>query len=362
MALAPGLFRLLLALVVILHHSTPLRLGRWAVGLFFCLSGFWIAEMWGRKYRKLERPYLEFLVSRWGRLAPGLFVTTAMAAIVMYLNLVPGDLGAMRHWSWWVSQPLIAGSARFGRLLPPAWSLDVEMQFYIVAPLLVVAMLKFPKAIGIAVAAIAVCWCWLANARGMGGESPRLDVWIGIFLLGILASTIHWRPGKRMVIASICITLLVFITAASIPMTRHWILLKGSTGHALVGSSAAFLTVATVVTAVPLALATTAVPSNRFDRFLGDLSYPLYLFHWLPRNWYYAQLPLHPGPVHALMLLSVNVVVAFLGAIILLLAVDRPLQRLRARWVAFHRAKNGAVPIESAQPAARPSQAFAGTV
>ncbi|MCY2974585.1 MAG: hypothetical protein NTW52_07945 [Planctomycetota bacterium] len=32
---------------------------------------------------------------------------------------------------------MIAGSTQFGRLLPPYWSLDVEMLFYLIAPFLV---------------------------------------------------------------------------------------------------------------------------------------------------------------------------------------------------------------------------------
>lgn len=332
----------MLALVVVLHHSTPLRLGAWAVGLFFCLSGYWIAEMWGRKYQKLDHPYVEFLVSRWWRLAPVLFVTTALAAILMHFNLLPGDLGAMKHLRWWCSQSLIACSTGNGRLLPPTWSLDVEMQFYIVAPLLIILTLHLPKTARIAIAAIALTWCWLGNDHGVADESPRLDVWSGMFLLGILASTTHWHPNKRLAIASGVATTIVFIAAAAMPMTRSWILLRGATGHALTGPIAATLTVGTILVAIPLAIATTAVPSNRFDRFLGDLSYPLYLFHWVMRDWYYAHLTSHPGVIHALTLLFANILGALAGALVLLFAVDRPLQRLRARWIEFH----GGTPVK----------------
>jgi peptidoglycan/LPS O-acetylase OafA/YrhL len=40
-----GLFRLFLAFAVVLHHSFPLRLGAWAVDVFFILSGYWISRL-----------------------------------------------------------------------------------------------------------------------------------------------------------------------------------------------------------------------------------------------------------------------------------------------------------------------------
>ena len=66
--LGPGMFRLLLSLLVVLHHSLPLRLGTWAVYVFFILSGFWICRMWRQRYAETQSPYLTFLVSRWWRL------------------------------------------------------------------------------------------------------------------------------------------------------------------------------------------------------------------------------------------------------------------------------------------------------
>jgi hypothetical protein len=38
---------------------------------------------------------------------------------------------------------------------------------------------------------------------------------------------------------------------------------------------------------VPFLASGMAQKSPRFDRFLSNLAYPLYLFHWIPRDWYY---------------------------------------------------------------------------
>ena len=359
----PGCFRLLLALVVVLHHSTPLRLGAWAVGLFFCLSGFWIAEMWGRKYSRLDSPYLEFLVSRWWRLAPVLFVTTALAGFLMYRGIIPGDTQVLSHWAWWLTQPAIAGSASQGRLLPPAWSLDVEMQFYFLVPLLIVAAIRASSALRWVIAITAIAWCWLANTRGWAGDSPRLDVWIGVFLLGVLASVTQWKPTRTFTISAATVTIILFIGAAISPVSRSWILLRGSTGHVLTGPLAATLTVGTILSAIPFAIATTRVKSGRLDRFFGDLSYPLYLVHWLPRNWYYAQASMHPRPIILAALLALNVTAAILTAVVILLVIDRPVQRLRGQWVRRHSTdKTMPTPLET-PPAKIPAiDEFAGAV
>jgi peptidoglycan/LPS O-acetylase OafA/YrhL len=205
--LRPGQFRLFLATVVVLHHSTPVRLGAWAVGLFFCLSGFWIAEMWQRKYRHARRPYL-----------------------------------------------------------------------------------------------------------------------------GVVASVREWRPSKAGACASAAVTAAIIILAAW-PVTRHWVWIRGASDTPLTGPLSATLTVATILSAVPLAIATTRVPSGPLDRALGDLSYPLYLFHWLPRCWYYGRMSPAAPLASTAGLLAVNVGAAFAGAAAILFCVDRPAQWLRTRWV-----------------------------
>src|SRR5258708_13297126 len=77
--LSPGGVRLFLAMVVVVHHSLPLRAGSWAVDVFFVLSGYWITRMWNTRYRQTRIPYITFLVTRWWRLAPVFLVCTVLA-------------------------------------------------------------------------------------------------------------------------------------------------------------------------------------------------------------------------------------------------------------------------------------------
>ena len=354
MRVRPGIFRLALATVVVINHSTPLRLGTWAVGLFFCLSGFWIAEMWGRKYSRLDRPYVEFIVSRWWRLAPVLLVSTTLATICIRCRWMTGTTLPMHRAVWWATQLTIAASGSFGRVLPPAWSLDVEMQFYLVAPLLVVVASRLPMVAVGGIVALSLCWCGRETALGHAGEAPRLDLWIGVFLMGIATSVFNWRPSRTWALGSAAATSALLLTAIALPQTRQWLVYKGSSHRPIAGWAEGTLTVASIVLAVPFAMATTRNPTSVWDRFFSDLSYPLYLAHWMPRQWFYDRLAGHPRPATAAILLAMNIVIAFAIAVVILVLVDRPVQGLRPRWIRSH-----AKTLASCSPTSPPDSADA---
>jgi hypothetical protein len=79
--------------------------------------------------------------------------------------------------------------------------------------------------------------------------------------------------------------------------------------------------------------------SSRFDRLLGNLAYPLYLFHWIPREWYY-HFSLSSDPTwKQCALLAINFFSAGTGALAILFLVDRRSERLQAAWIASRRKK-----------------------
>ncbi|WP_145088782.1 acyltransferase family protein [Rosistilla carotiformis] len=138
-----GRFRLFLAFVVVIHHSFPLLVWARAVGMFFVLSGCWISRLWRLSYSRKPSPYRTFLINRWWRIAP-LFVTVQVIAVCLaWAGFWVTKTTAISDWRWWVTQPTVIGSTQFGRLLPPSWSLDVEMQFYLVAPIILMVAALF---------------------------------------------------------------------------------------------------------------------------------------------------------------------------------------------------------------------------
>lgn len=390
----PGLFRLLLAFVVVIHHSFPLRLGAWAVGMFFVLSGYWISRMWRSKYSQTASPYRTFLISRWWRIAPLFVVVQTIAAVLVWPGLMQASDGVLADWRWWVTQPTVIGSTQFGRLLPPSWSLDVEMQFYLVAPaILAVAMrvlswqlaggrrkVSWQLAVGsrqlaagweeesgqasvgslqvdgsvreveqtarcrlptancrlLAIICLLASWSLWRLEQGATLETPRLDVFAWLFLIGVASDLTDWRPSRGWTIASavalVGLLALVYLNSTTRPLV--WVRGADALPPADGQLPTAYFFTAICLLSLPMAIRTVHQPSPKWDRWLGDLSFPLYLIHWIPREWYYANVDWSAGAIHNGGLLLANFAMAFAAAIVLLQFVDRPIQKWRREKLA----------------------------
>ena len=136
----PGLFRFGLALLVFIDHTSRLDLGYAAVLSFFVLSGYWISRLWIARYAQARDPYVTFFVSRMWRLWPAFLVCSAIA---WPLAMVNGQIPAATKWlDQIVPNLLIIGYGLDWRPIIPGWSLDIEVQFYLLAPLLIAAMTR----------------------------------------------------------------------------------------------------------------------------------------------------------------------------------------------------------------------------
>ena len=349
---APGAFRLFLAMVVVIHHSFPLRAGGWAVYLFFVLSGYWIARMWEGKYSKSYQPYLTFVISRWWRLIPVFLLCLCLTALNAYLMNRSGTLGLSTEW--WLRQVPIIGSASAGRILPPTWSLDVEMQFYLTAPLIIWALGKlkakysFILALGFALVTL------VAFAGGSPAESPSLPVFLGFFLCGIALYRLDWRPRTSVAIGSLAAFAGIVTIALAFPLTRSGIWQVGSAsgqGWAGLAIWPHGLWVTGALICLPYIAWNVRQPAGKFDMTLANLAYPLYLIHWIPREWYYHLRSSEWSPALQAILLLGNFLTALLLAILIEVTIDRWFNRRRAAWVKS-RSQKAAIPELTSKQAA----------
>jgi peptidoglycan/LPS O-acetylase OafA/YrhL len=335
--IGPGIFRLFLSYLVVLHHSFPLRLGAWAVYVFFILSGFWICRMWRRRYAHTRNPYLTFVVSRWWRLAPIFLVCTILGVVSSVLLQGTDALQRVGNLSWWLRQIPIAGSTGVGTVLPPAWSLDVEMQFYFLAPLLVLLLARMGPLLRYLTVASALGWFLFCIFRGGYSQVAHLSLYLGFFLVGVAIEIAHWTPSRGLAFGSVLVFFLVTLALTLWPQTHRGIWVIGRETQANAENSLSHLVglwwVVGAVVVSPFVAWNVSQVSPSFDRFLGNLAYPLYLFHWIPRDWYY-HLSLTAGANwKQSALLIANFLLASLGALLIFCLIDQPLDRRRAVWV-----------------------------
>ena len=330
-----GAFRFGLAILVVLQHLQHLLrpsqrslfdrmgFGIIAVTIFFAVSGYVVAEADAVFYR--GRP-MAFLSNRLLRLAPPYYAALALS-VALHAALFHTNLLAL--WDYPGSQtpftaPRLLGGV-FGLLpglrgllpddpfefIPFAWSLRLEMAFYLaVTATLLAACAGVRRAIPAAlVLALAASLGFLALRRpGLLSTAPMFVAGVALYLAQV-------KPGggRRLLLA-------VSVLAASGGFASF-----GQHGHPVL---AAQLGVLAVLAALFAGLTRRRAPEGwgRLDRRLGDLSYPLYLNHYAA-GIALTDLTTIRGPVIYCGGLCLSIALAALMAS----AVDLPLRSLRDR-------------------------------
>jgi peptidoglycan/LPS O-acetylase OafA/YrhL len=301
-----------LAVYVMLVHAMPfvplpgpIRVafdhGEGAVDLFFCLSGLVVVQSLER-YGFAPWPFLR---ARARRLLPVYFTVLAFAVAMLTMGsplpdmpwLAPGSPG-LNFWGvpdavFWhclAHAALLQGVIPQGALpwvyitvLPPAWSLSTEWQFY-----LLVAALRLRRLAVLAIYLLAVA----ALYRVLAPELPAywqfskafLPDAAGYFALGV-ASAVLLRGGGAWVFGVVLVGVcsLEFVSGAPwralTPMVWVWVLLGEKWPQWMAGVVSKVMG-----DAPPPRRAGGAYPSYRFldwrvVQWLGAISYPLYLLN-----------------------------------------------------------------------------------
>ena len=317
---SPGAFRLILALAVFLHHSTGFNIGMSAVLIFFVLSGYWVATMWAHTYAHTRTPYLTYLISRVWRITP----VFALCSLISWILLLvregrPESVGNLAHQLF--SNILILGynSLPFQANVP-GWSLDMEIQFYLVAPLIIFLIYRSAYAVFICLL-ISVCSKWL-------GGGVTVAPFMYFFGIGVAAAILDLKPTPRLAWASLFATLAIVVFCLALlaktvmfgPFTDQPLLAFSSRTNTLIA-----------VTMIPWALYTVRQESSPNDRMLGDLSYIFYLLHWSVLGALWAG---EGDYLHRFLICAFALVLILAASWFIWAYYDRPINRLRAQWVA----------------------------
>ena len=329
--MAPGAFRFFLASLVVVSHYTSLGLGRAAVLLFFSLSGYWVCQMWVGKYAKTRTPYVTYIVSRVWRLGPVFLLCSGAALVIIGVLprfLVPLTPFAPIGLDAIVSSVILLGYNTIKNPpLVPAWSLDLELQFYLIVPIIIATLHKRALLTVVVITGVA-----LAGLVSWGDRT--LLPYLPFFLVGMLAAhRPQFRPSSRAAAASAMAVVVVLVVLALIPTLRPMLF-----GGAHPGPMFAYntpLNVFVALLAVPFAMNTVLRPSSQLDRLLSDASYSLYLFHWVPIlivGHYLPQIA-RSGMVERALWTLLVLALTYALTIGITVWIDRPLNELRTRFV-----------------------------
>lgn len=294
-----GVIRVLLAAAVVLVHSGGIFTynimggGQIAVQMFYMISGFYMALVLTEKY---AASIVDFYVNRALRLFPTYWAVCVGALIVYALlyNITGGGFfGTLAVDVHDLSPALISWAAfsnlcLFGldwlnavgeapRLIIPAWTLGVEITFYLVAPLIVRQKTEVLVAL-LAVSLASRLAAYLAFGLGGIGTFWAYQFFpfeLALFLAGVLAFRFYRQIADsdrgRWLGLSVLPALLLYQVMQKAVTTA----LPGSTA-ALV----AFWVLSFTYLAVAMPFLFRETRSNTFDAKIGALSYPLYLVHY----------------------------------------------------------------------------------
>jgi len=348
-----GLFRLTLAFCVVLGHGLnlpiPAATPDIAVQTFYIVSGFYMALVLSERYHSLRsffgnrvlRLYPAYAVValvtlahallRWsiGRSSnlPGLLTyethfspldLPAKAYLVLTNLLLFGQDVAMflrisddgGSFKWTTNFSSSDPHVETFLLVPQSWSLSIELGFYLLAPWLVRRSTR---------ALIAVLATTIAVRAWLAAQGLNFDPWtyrffpveVGSFVFGILLYRSMPQRRASVTTQQLAIAGLIMSTLILSTFPDTWITRIVFYGY--------------VAWALPLAFQRTR--NNAADRYLGELSYPIYLVHLLAIS-----IALYSG--WSGMPLSLLIVVMVGGSAVLLHElVQRPVDRLRASLV-----------------------------
>ena len=315
-----GFLRVYLALCVISSHSDSvfpwtMHRGREAVEIFFMISGFYMAMVLSQRYDSVK----EFYLSRWLRIAVPYYV--ALIIVIFWSAIAAKTSGNWLQLTPYVSQPLAhnggAGiafaalsnitiffqdwvmffqhdsgtsfgfTANFSHnqsplwrylFMPQCWSVGIELTFYLLVPY--INKLRTRTLLGIILVSL------IARLSAYHFLGLQHEPWVNRFfpfeLALFLGGMIGWRLYSKYDFASklpVCKKMSSYLFACVLLLVGLLLHVK-VTGKisTVIGVNQADL-VSYLFLPVAIAALFAYSRRNAVDRFIGELSYPIYLLH-----------------------------------------------------------------------------------
>ncbi|MDI1264412.1 MAG: acyltransferase family protein [bacterium] len=320
--------RAIAVLLVLGFHAFPKAVpaGFIGVDVFFVISGFLITGI----ILQNEFSFARFYARRARRLFPALILVVGASLGFGWLYLTPGLFDALGrqvaaaalfapNLLFWSEAGYFDSSALTKPLLH-LWSLGVEEQFYLLWPVLMLAIARLrlkTQWVLLALTALSLLHCWSLQRYGLSSAafySPFARAWE--LSAGGLLATLE-RENRKSGTSSACVVAglaAIVLVALFIGSESGWpnkMAVPVVAGTMLVIYFGDTSTLARLTLASPLMV------------FLGKISYPLYLWHWPILVFAYVKngAPLSPTQAWLALLASTGL------AIVTYLMIEEPLKK-----------------------------------
>lgn len=346
--------------VMMFHGGIPhMEGGFMGVDAFFVLSGFLITSLLLGEWRQALTIKLgAFWARRARRLLPALLLMLLFVAFFASVIVPKGTYGALRldalatllyvsNWHFILVNSNYFNETSASSPLLHTWSLAVEEQFYVIWPLVVLAVMHFTRSLralfALCIAAAIASALWMhhvydgglnTNRAYLGTDTRSQCLFIGCALAvglvlltqrrhetGRLAKGELWRP-ERSAGRVFCGALGVVGAAGAVTL---WVLTTSTSafpysgGFFLIGLSVASVILAAVAaprSIVPRLLSWSPI------RYVGRISYGLYIWHWPIFIW----LDAARTGLYGYELFGVRVAVTFAVSVVSFHLVERPIR------------------------------------
>jgi len=291
--------------VVLYHAGVPLPGGFTGVDIFFVVSGYVITRMLLNEWNRNRRISLrQFYLRRFKRLAPalGVMVSVTLLASIFFLppigeeNRVLYTAAGALLFSANIVIDVLSGDYFAARSqsnpLLHTWTLAVEEQFYLLFPvLLVLGLAVLGRFIGARRGAFLIVGLVTMVSFTLAELAARLDLPVGESLFGFYSPLSRaWEFGVGSLIAISAplfrffprgVGSLMSLTGASGVLIGFFVI---DSSTPFPGTWALFPVLGTAL----MLIGGDTSPANRFSsslsyrpmRWLGDISYSWYLWHW----------------------------------------------------------------------------------
>lgn len=281
-----GLRALAVIFVVVFHvQHRWLPGGFIGVDMFFVISGYLISKGLIKQVDNQLFSYPEFILGRVKRIVPAYFVMLLLCTFLAIIVLIPSDAEAflyqMRRSMIFTSNQVFAtatnyfGAKSYENSLLHTWSLSIEMQFYLLLPLIIMFL---PKSVYKWILGIGALVILVYTQYQIGVLNNKTEMYFSVlarsaeFIIGI---AINFVPSSKLF--SQKYKLLLGILALLALSISGIIINEQSDFPGLLAVPACF------ATALLIWLEDTKINDvlgSKPSAFIGKISYSLYLWHW----------------------------------------------------------------------------------